>query len=633
MLPTPISSGVSHCALNRRSRRAAPAHLLPCILAVLLAACSTTRMKEAADKEAYGAIREKAADVPNMDEHFTIDQDQAWDPSAGLPIVETQSEELGEAGAEEVGARIISLEKALEIAVHTSRAYQNKKESLYLQALALTLDRHKYTPLPKASAGAQIDRDTQDVSEASDFAKATGFSAEFIDQLEQLTGQPADLLNAYQQIVEEAGALAGLDETETHIKERKRASGGASVGVDWLLRSGAQIAVGLTTNFLRFLTGDPNTSTTSALAASITQPLLRGRGAKYAAEQLTQAERDLLYALREFAQYRKEFTVDVCSQYYSVLESRDVVRNSYRALQNFRRSVARERALHAEGRSKTAALGRLEREELSQEGSWVNAIRQYRGNLDRYKIQLGLSTDAAVILDDGELESLRASGLQHPALTAEDAIEVALSARLDLYTNRDRVDDADRKVKLAANALQPGLDLVLSGGIETPPNGNYDDLDVDRGTWSAGFDLDLDPNKKAERNSYRAALIDKERALREYSLATDNIKLAVRDRWRSLEQARRSYEIALKSVELNSRRVEEQELLAELGRATVLDQVDAQNALTESQNDLTSAIVSHTIARIEFWRDMGILFIKENGQWEEVVDAGGFQHLQPDQAP
>jgi hypothetical protein len=30
--------------------------------------------------------------------------------------------------------------------------------------------------------------------------------------------------------------------------------------------------------------------------------------------------------------------------------------------------------------------------------------------------------------------------------------------------------------------------------------------------------------------------------------------------------------------------------------------------------------VGHTIARLEFWRDMGILFIKENGQWEEVTD-------------
>ena len=49
-----------------------------------------------------------------------------------------------------------------------------------------------------------------------------------------------------------------------------------------------------------------------------------------------------------------------------------------------------------------------------------------------------------------------------------------------------------------------------------------------------------------------------------------------------------------------------------------LDLVDAQNDLINSQNERTSALVSHTIARLGFWRDMGILFIKQNGQWEEL---------------
>lgn len=78
--------------------------------------------------------------------------------------------------------------------------------------------------------------------------------------------------------------------------------------------------------------------------------------------------------------------------------------------------------------------------------------------------------------------------------------------------------------------------------------------------------------------------------------------------------------MAQKSVDLNMRRVEEQELLAELGRGSALDQVDAQNELTQSQNGLTASLISHTLARLQFWLDMGILYIKEDGQWEEVSD-------------
>jgi len=68
--------------------------------------------------------------------------------------------------------------------------------------------------------------------------------------------------------------------------------------------------------------------------------------------------------------------------------------------------------------------------------------------------------------------------------------------------------------------------------------------------------------------------------------------------------------------------VEEQELLAELGRAKALDQVDAQNSLLSSKDQLTQALVAHTVARLEFWDNMGILYIKDNGQWQELDKPG-----------
>ena len=102
----------------------------------------------------------------------------------------------------------------------------------------------------------------------------------------------------------------------------------------------------------------------------------------------------------------------------------------------------------------------------------------------------------------------------------------------------------------------------------------------------------------------------------------DQIELQVRDSWRTLEQARRTYQISEIGVKLAERRVEEQELLAELGRAKALDQVDAQNSLLSSKDQLTQALVAHTVARLQFWDNMGILYIKDNGQWQEPDKAG-----------
>jgi len=43
--------------------------------------------------------------------------------------------------------------------------------------------------------------------------------------------------------------------------------------------------------------------------------------------------------------------------------------------------------------------------------------------------------------------------------------------------------------------------------------------------------------------------------------------------------------------------------------------------LIDSKNQRTQALVTHTIARLQFWNNMGILYIKPTGQWEEVQNA------------
>jgi outer membrane protein TolC len=604
-----------------------------------------------------------------MPASFTIDEVESL-PLDGLPVFTETDEFFGDEGGFEVGATIISLEDALDIAVNHNRTYQNQKEVLYLQALSLTLDRHRFTPIFFARGSADYNRTTTDVAKLSGSAElaqaipgwlrqsgsnattsignagtAAGYLELFgvapndvsiatLEGIAALSGTPAQLLNSYADIVEEAFTVSGINQPNNEIRNERSVSGQTSIGVGMLLKGGGQIAVNLTSNFLRFLTGDPDVSTSSALIGSITQPLLRGRGSDVAAEQLTQAERNVLYQLRSFTRFRKEFAVQVASDYYEVLQRRDAVRNNWQGYQAFRRQAELTRALADEGRRTQADLGRIEQSELNAENTWVNSVRSYSQSLDQFKILLGISTDTPIVLDDRELELLRDRGILHPSISGEDAVAVARVARLDLYNVRDETDDAERKIKVAANALQPNLDLVVSGNVDSEPGQDtFNTLDFQRARWSAGFDVDLALDRKAERNAYRTSLISYERALRELSLAEDNVTLDVRNAWRSLDQARWDYENRKLALDLAARRVEEQDLRAELGIAISLDQIDAQNDYTDAQNELTDALIRHTIARLAFWRDMGILFIKENGQWEDIsdvpADASGDAEEQP----
>jgi outer membrane protein TolC len=553
--------------------------------AIIFSGCSRKYYRNSADREAAKVIAQKTPRVPNMDPNFTIEQTTNI-VIADLPAVTVTNDFFGAEAGIEVGAKVISLEQSLDMAVKHSRAYQNRKEQLFLEALGLTLARYRYTPI--FFAGANTTYRTQAIDVQSEIETIIG--GEIVRQ---------------QQVV---------------LEQQHTLSGDADIGVNWLLATGGRLAADFSTDFLRFMTGDTRWVTSSRLGATLTQPLLRGAGFKVALENLTQAERDLLYELRDFVRFRKDFSVQIASAYYQVLQARDEVRNAWIGLQNFRQNVERERAFVDVARTAETSLGRLRQAELTTEGQWVDAVRAYRESLDQFKILLGLPVNERVVPDERELQQLT---IVHPNIAIEDSVKIALETRLDLYNERDQFEDAARRIDVAANGLKPDLTLILQGSVANKPGLRPQALDFERAQWTAGLDLDLPLDRKAERNNYRATLIAYERARRELELAVDQIKLDVNQGWRALDQARRNYDIAEVGVTLSQRRVEEQELRMEIGRegTTALDLIDARRDLINALNQRTSALVRHTIARLQFWRDLGILYIKENGQWEEANNA------------
>jgi outer membrane protein TolC len=548
----------------------------------MLAGCTANYYRKSADKVAYGVVRQKAKAVPNMDPNFTIERTNALSLDR-LPQATSLVEALGPDGEKERGARVLKLDDALGIAVWHSRAYQTRKEDLFMSALRAKMVQHQFTPIFSGNA-----------------------SGEFTDVVTEITRTNGLGTNA-------TVSLALVDDY--------RGRGGAAVNAQWLMRDVGRLTAAFTTDFVRFVTGDPRASRSSQLTFEFTRPLWRDAGYKAQVEALTQSERNMLYQLRDFTRYRREFSVSIATAYFGVLGNRDTVRNNYLNLQSSRKNAERSRALAEEGRERQSSLGRLEQQELSSEGAWINAIRAYQQSLDNFKMLLGLSVDENILLDDQELAALK---IQHPEISVEDSIQVALGARLDYLNSKDALEDSERHVKLAANFLKPRLDF--SSGItfrNSPDEVNGVALpDFSRYSYSAGLNLDPLFDRTSERDDYRSRLIERDRAVRAIEQQEDEIKLQVRNSWRTLDQAKRSYEISEIGVRLAERRVEEQNLLAELGRAQAQDQVDAQNDLVSSRNQRTQALVAHTIARLQFWNNMGILYIKDNGQWEEVQDSG-----------
>lgn len=455
---------------------------------------------------------------------------------------------------------LINLAQAVDIATQYSREYQRQKENLYSATLGLTLTRHQYK---RQWFG------TFDATYAED------------NGVEDST----------------LGSSGGF--TQNH-----------------LIGDGIMVGTGLAIDWVRFLSGDARTTLGSVLTATVTAPLLGAGAGKAARENLTQAERDVLYQIRSFNRFRKTFVIDIINAYYQVLRARDTVgvrEESYaRQIDNTNKLTL----MYQVGQLAKPAADEAQQALLRTENSLISARQNYQRTLDNYKITLALPTDANVVLDQNELPALVAAGVYEPNYTEEEAIAIALDRRLDLANTRDELDDVERKLILAAEGLGMQLNLVGSANVDSTPNTDYTRLRFHEGNYALGIEGDLPLDRKVERNAYRRALITVQQRQRSYDEEIDRVKLDIRQALRDLDETAEAYRIEEEGVKLAEDRVQEQKIRLQYGSTVIRELQIAEAALVEAQIAVTEVLINHTIAKLNFFRDLGLLEVRPDGMWE-----------------
>jgi hypothetical protein len=89
----------------------------------------------------------------------------------------------------------------------------------------------------------------------------------------------------------------------------------ADSGFSKKFRTGASLSGKLTFDLVKLLTLDKSSAYGLLADLSVSIPLLRGTGVDVNTESLTQAQRNLLYSIRSFVQYRQDFIFSVSSSY------------------------------------------------------------------------------------------------------------------------------------------------------------------------------------------------------------------------------------------------------------------------------------------------------------------------------
>jgi outer membrane protein TolC len=500
----------------------------------------------------------------------------------------------------------LSLLEALQVGARNNIEYQAEKEKVFRAALSLDLERNDFRTIFQGQARSMISGNT--------------------------TGDRPQ---------------TGTVQTGTLSASQK-------------FYNGSEVSSNLAVDLANLLTGGGASSLGLAGDATVSIPLLRGSGRHIVTEPLTQAERDVIYAIWDFEQYKKTFAVRVATSYYNVLRNLDRITNSQENYRCVAASARRSRRLADAGRLKEIDVDQASQSELRARQSWIEAKESYHSSLDTFKSLIGLPPDAQMELDPNELavlvaptQTIREALLQEeleqkkqPALSADapiilvepsqenagpweldedNASQIALDHRLDFRKLHGQVYDAQRAVVVAADRL--GAELTLGGTANFGSRRNSaasaasDDAQfrLDKGTFSGFLTLNLPLERTAERIAYRNSLINLERAVRTVQTQEDQIKLSVRDTLRTMRQARENLYIQTKAVMIAEKRVKSVSLFLEAGRAAMRDLLEAQEDLLTAQNGLTSATVSYRVAELDLQRNIGLLEVDERGLWQETL--------------
>ncbi|MBC8354909.1 MAG: TolC family protein [Planctomycetes bacterium] len=291
-------------------------------------------------------------------------------------------------------SQALALEDIIELALLNSREYQAQKETLYRTALRLSLQRFDYD-LKFSTSGNRI---------------ATNY---------------------------------------THARDGgitvNRLRGPSGYQVDKMLATGGTVLLRFANNLVLTFNGTNGFATDigSDIVLDIEQTLLQ---IDVQFEPLTQAERDVVYAARSFARFRKTLYTTLASQYYALIRSYRQVEIESQNYLTLARAFDQAEAEYRNNQEPRFQVDQVEQNVLDGRSQLIGTCNNLEQSLDSLKIRIGLPTETPINIDLTELEQL----------TSHD----------ELAVRRELVRRVQQRLLDERNATEPERVVMLSSAFD-----------------------------------------------------------------------------------------------------------------------------------------------------------------------
>jgi outer membrane protein TolC len=476
--------------------------------------------------------------------------------TADLQRESTERLRLGPPAAGPEAVVQLDLFRSISYAVHNNRDYKSQMEDMYISTLGVLLQRHVFEPHPFAT---------------SELKYARG------------DGSPTTRPNGSERWKYDSALTA----TET-------------VGLTQNLPMGGSITAQALMAFTDALNDNTDDGESGTIALSGTIPLLRGAG-MVNLEPLILSERQLVYQIRDFESFRRDFVVEIANDYFQLISKQQSIVNRRLKYISSSNLTTQTRELYGAGRINFLQVQQSLQTALQDENALVDAEQDYQDSLDKFKIELGMPIDQNLDVQGVELD------LNIPDVDHADISALVLKYRLDLQTDRDKIEDSRRNIDVKKNQLLPDLDVTATAGLHNIDGQAAVKLDRHVYDYSVDALLKLPLDRVQERNDYRIALIDFEQALRKFEGDRDTDIATARSSARSLRNAQITLDIQRRAIDLAQQKLDYSSELLTQGKAITRDVVEAQSDLLNAQDSYDAAKTNLQVQILSLLRDTGTL--------------------------
>lgn len=344
---------------------------------------------------------------------------------------------------------------------------------------------------------------------------------------------------------------------------------------------------------------DGERSRRSSMRVDVRQPLFRNFGALVHGENLIRAQQQYRSARRDYEERKADLVVSVVEAFETLIRLERQIQSDEASFQRMDKLYRLTRARERQGRATRVDTLRVE----LQRGQALSRLANSRERLSftqrDFAELLGAPPDTVFALEPPPLLAVEVPD-------SEEALRIALSNRLDYAQAMQDYEDQARGVKIARRGLLP--DVNLNARYERVGDSRFDDNpDFEENLWIVGLAGNTDFNQGSERARLGQAVVGREAALETIRIRELSIAREVQQQSSTYRRTLADLQIAERNFKLAESRARLARRLFELGRGDNFSVTDAEEALTQAQDQVLLTRADASVSGYRLLRVMGTL--------------------------